>query len=156
VNLLTTEWDFRSLWALLPLLTKIYLASLFAFACYTAVSLVATGLRLLAVAKKVNQQSEGSAEYALNEVAIRVRNLQQMNLLLFLIFGVYLADHSYSSMRALRNSMLSLQAAGLEVFAPLAAVSFVVFVVLAALHSMSWIVAVRIESELLNLHAIRQ
>lgn len=73
----------------------------------------------------------------------RLDNLREFILLLVLISGISLANESLGFVRAIHFSALSLAPATADIFVPLIDFAFAFSTILAALHSLQWIVSAR-------------
>jgi hypothetical protein len=80
------------------------------------------------------------------EITRRIETLRQFHALLFLLFGIVFANEMFATLRAIEYSSMSLSAARIDVFEPLTAFAFFVFVVLVFLHSFQWIVGSRVQN----------
>jgi hypothetical protein len=63
-----------------------------------------------------------------------LKTLRQFHTFLFLFFGICCANEVFATLRAIQYSSMSLSAAGIDVFEPVVAFAFFVFVVLLFLH----------------------
>jgi hypothetical protein len=73
-------------------------------------------------------------------------SLRQFHTLLLLLFGVCCANEVFATLRAIQSSSMSLSAARIDVFEPVAAFAFLVFVVLIFLHILQWTAAARLQA----------
>jgi hypothetical protein len=133
MNLLTVSWDIRSLWMILPLLSKICLIFLFASSLF---SIVVTLTNIL----RVNSSDR------LARSANRVANLRQFQTFAFYFFGACLADHFFAALKAVDRSKMSLQAEGVDAFGSLAWFAFIGFLILLISHSLQWLASFRVIS----------
>lgn len=132
--ILSVPWDFRALWAILTLTAKLYVLCLLAGAGYTTYALVRTGLRL----SKTHTQ--------LRNAANKLETLRQLQMTLFLLFGVCFANEVFATLRTSQHSAMSLSAVRIDaLFEPLTAFAFVVFAVFLFLHSLHWAVSHRLQ-----------
>jgi hypothetical protein len=74
----------------------------------------------------------------------KLEALRQLHILLLLLFGVDCANEVVATLRVIQYSSISLSAARMDIFEPLAAVSFFVFMVLLFLHVSQWAVSTRL------------
>jgi hypothetical protein len=79
-------------------------------------------------------------------MSAQIENLRQFHTLLFLLFGVCCANEVFATLRGIKYSSMSLSAPTIEVFEPVVAFAFFVFVVLMFMHALQWTVAVRLQS----------
>ena len=75
-----------------------------------------------------------------------VATLRQVHMLLLLLFGVCCAKGVFATLRAIQYSLVSLSSIKIDVFETIAAIAFLVFVVLTFLHAFQWDVAARLQS----------
>jgi hypothetical protein len=133
MNLLSVSWDIRSLWMILPLLSKICLVFLFASVLFTIVAILTNILWV-----NSSDRLERSAD--------RVANLRQFQILAFYFFGACLADHFFAALQSIDRSKMSLQAEGVDAFSPLAWFAFIGFLTLLFSHSLQWFASCRVIS----------
>jgi hypothetical protein len=136
------HWDFREAWPLLTLLARFFLLFLAASAIYVSYLLLRTIFELRAFFKK-GETIPAFAAHRLYELGRRLENLRQFTTMLLLVFGVFFANESFNTIRAIQLSVLSLSEARIDIFAPLLEFAFFVLVILATLHGFQWIVATR-------------
>jgi hypothetical protein len=148
--IISVPWDFRSLWAILTLTSKLYVLCLLAGAAYSTYTLavVAFGLRQAVTHSSLTE--ENGARVRLNKMAARVQASRQLHTMLFLLFGICCANEVFATLRTSQHSSMSLSAASIDVFEPVTAFAFSVFAVLLALHSFQWVIAHRLQSMLVN------
>jgi hypothetical protein len=141
--ILTVHWDMRLMWAVLTITAKFYILFLLAATVYSAscLALVAVRLRRLLTHR-------ASTDMSLNivEMTKRVESLRQFYTLLFLLFGLCCANEVFATLRTIQYSSMSLSAAKMDVFEPVTAFTFLVFVALTFLHAFQWAVAARQQS----------
>lgn len=148
MNLLTTDWDFRSLWMLWPVQTKVYLVCLFAAALYSVISSAQTFLR---IGKLPRVTPETDAETTNRRFSARLHNLRQLHLLFLLLFGLFLTDEAFRTAQSFVLSRMSLEAPTIpELLAPLLAFAFISLLVLTILHSLQWFVSSRLDANILK------
>jgi hypothetical protein len=140
--ILSVHWDLLMLWAILSLTAKLYIFCLLAAVVYTIYSLSRTMVRFRSM-KRTTIDAE-PAGLGLLVIARTIENVRQLHLLLLYLFGVTLANEVFATLRAIRESAVSFSALGVDVFEPCAAFAFLVSGVLAILHTLQWIVAVRL------------
>lgn len=144
MTFLTPDWDFRSLWILWPLQTKLYLLCLFAAAIYSGISTTKAILRLR---KLRSITPDTNSEFTYHRLSARLHNLRQLHLLLFLLFGLFLTDEAFRTVRSFTLSRMSLEAPTLaELLAPLLGFAFLPLLVLTILHSFQWLASSRLEA----------
>jgi len=144
--ILTVPWDLRSLWAILTITANVYILSLFVGSVYSTYSLARIAFHLRQVLRHVPSTDENYARHRLLKMSGQIENLRQFHTLLFLLFGVCCANEVFATLRGIKYSSISLSAPTIEVFEPLAAFAFAVFVVLMFVHALQWTVAVRLQS----------
>jgi hypothetical protein len=132
MNLLRADWDVRSLWTMLPLLSKLTLLFLLLVAAVTLIS--AFKYLHLHSRRKISESGHSFA------------NLRQFHLFALYSFGACLADHLFAAVNAIERSRSSLQAEGVEAFGPLAWLAFVGFLLLLFSHSVQWLASTRLDS----------
>ena len=115
--IVTVPWDIRAIWAVLTIISKAYLVFLLIASIYMALALIRT--------------------------KAAIHTVRQLHYACFLLFGVCLSDGCFASVRAVRHSMVSLSASGIEAFEPIIAFSFAVLTVLSFLQILQWIVSSR-------------
>ena len=145
--ILTVQWDLRLAWTPLTITAKVYILCLLAATVYSTYSLARIALRLHQLLKKdVTQTDEKNVRFQLIQMTRGIETSRQFHTLLFLLFGVCCANEMLAILRAIKYSAMSLSGARIEVFGPVAAFAFVVFVVLVFLHTFQWTVAARLQS----------
>lgn len=143
MSLLTTSWDFRLLWTVLPIQTRGYLLCLFAAAIYSGISLRKTFIRIRRL-PGIMPGAEAEAFY--RSISARLRNLRQLHFLFLLLFGLFLTDEAFRAERAHMYSRMSLACVSFnQLLDPLLCFAFVVLLVLTILHALQWFVASRLE-----------
>src|SRR5271157_647093 len=146
MNLLTTDWDFRSLWMIWPLQTRVYLLCLFAAAIYSLISLLRIFLHLRKLPRII---PEAGAESTCRRISGRLHNLRQLHLLFLLLFGLFLVDEAFRTARSFLLSRMSLEAPTIaELLDPLLAFAFLSLLVLTILHSLQWLASSRLDASL--------
>lgn len=140
--ILSVHWDLLMLWAILFLTAKLYIFCLLAAVVYTIYSLSRAMVRFRS-AQRTTADAE-PAGLGLLAIARTIENVRQLLLLLLYLFGVTLANEVFATLRAVRESAVSLSALGVDVFEPCAAFAFFVSGVLAVLHTFQWIIAARL------------
>jgi hypothetical protein len=128
MNLLATPWDLRSLWLILPLLSKIYLFFLFAASIFSVATLVRIALK-------------PTTPRALP----RLKNLRQFHLWLFLLFGVCLTNQLFTTFREVKWLACTPSADVVDPIDGISAFSLVALLTLLLLHSLQWLVTFRLE-----------
>jgi hypothetical protein len=144
--ILTVHWDLRLVWAALTVTAKFYVFCLLVAAAYTTFFLLQTVSRIRRLQKDVASIDATPVKCRPIEMTRGIENLRQFHILLFFLFGVFLANEMFALIREIEYSSMSLSAARADVFEPVAAFAFFVFVVLALLHVFQWIVAARQQS----------
>jgi hypothetical protein len=143
--ILTMHWDLRALLAGLTITARFYVFALLASVVYSTFSSVRSVFSLYRVSRNrvidVNDRRS-----LLLEMASRIQNLRQFHTLLFLLFGACCANEVIAILRAIQYSSASLSAAGMDIFEPVTAFAFFVFVVLLVLHIFQWAVAARLRA----------
>jgi hypothetical protein len=136
------HWDFREAWPLLTILAKFYILFLMASSVYISYLLIRTIFDLRALFKH-GATTPALAVRRLFELGGRLENLRQFTTMLFIVFGVFLANESFNTIRGIQLSVMSLSAARFDIFGPLIEFAFAALTVLAVLHGLQWIVAAR-------------
>jgi len=144
MNMLTTNGDFRLLWTSLPLQTKFFLLCLFAAAIYSCVCLTTAFIRI----RKLRGITPGAdAEASYRRIAARLHNLRQLQLLFLLLFGLFLTDEAYRTVRSLTYLDRGFAAPSIaELLDPLLGFAFLSLLVLTILHSFQWLAFSRLET----------
>ena len=139
MNLLSQSWDFRALWTILPLQTKLFLFCLFLTAIYMGFSLPIIYLQSRSALSK-------STEPLHPRFLRRIHNLRQLHFTFLLVFGVTLTDEIFRSLRAYENSKSSLSAlTAAGVADPVLAFAYCCFIIFTFLHLLQWLVSDRLE-----------
>jgi len=141
--ILTVHWDVRLLWASLTITAKFYILVLLASTVYSTCSLARIAIRVRRLLKH-----EASTDVSLRQMEMTraVGTLRQFHTFLFLLFGICCANEVFATLRAIQYSAVSLSAAKMDVFRPVTAFAFFVFVVLLFLHVFQWTVAHRLQA----------
>jgi hypothetical protein len=142
MNLLSQSWDFRALWMILPLQTKLFFFCLFQMAIYMAYSLAIIYLQS-------RSAMPNPTEPVLNSLHLRslsrIYNLRQLHFMFFLAFGVTLTDEIFRSLRAYEHSKSSLSAPTVaEVVDPVLGFAFCCLIIFTCLHLFQWVVSNRL------------
>jgi hypothetical protein len=146
MTLLTTDWDFRALWASLPLQTKLYLLCLLAAAIYSCISLLRA---LVQITKLPRIALDADVESTYHRISARLRNLRQLHLLFLLLLGLFLTDEAFRTVRSFTLSKMSLEAPTIaKLLDPLLGFAFISLLVLTVLHSIQWLASSRLEASL--------
>jgi hypothetical protein len=145
MSLLTTPWDVRAFWGVLPITAKFYLFCLLVAAGYTLYFLSRTLFRLHRLPQDVPSSNE-IRWLSLIEMTNGMETLRQFHVLLFLLFGVFFTDEMFATIRNIRVYSASLSGPTMEIFEVPTGFAFIVLVTLAFLHSLQWIVATRLQS----------
>jgi hypothetical protein len=145
MNLLTTSWDFRSLWVFLPLQTRLYLLCLFGAAIYSGISLTKVFIR---IRKLPGLTLGGDAEVFRRRISVRLQNLRQLHFLFLLLFGLFLADQTFGTARSLTYLDTGFAAPTIaELLDPLLGFAVLSLLILTVLHSLQWLVSSRLEAK---------
>jgi hypothetical protein len=107
---------------------------------------VCTTSRFYRLSKDGAASDSSVVRHHIIEMTKGIENLRQLHTLLFFLFGVFLTNEVHAGGRAILDSRMSLSALGFEVFGPLIAFAFCTLVVFVVLHTLQWIVAVRLQS----------
>jgi hypothetical protein len=148
--ILTVHWDLRLLWAVLTITAKLYILCLLTGATYSTYSLARIALWLGQIAKHLSSTDKTDLRVRLNEMKAKVQTSRQLHTFLFLLFGICCANEVFATLRAIQYSSMSLSAARIDVFEPVTAFAFFVFVVLLFLHVVQWAVARRLRATGVN------
>ncbi len=150
--ILSVPWDLRALWAILTLTAKLYVLCLLAGAGYTTYALVLTALRLSAIRRHLLTDKDKTC-IQLRNAATKLETLRQLQVTLFLLFGICCANEVFATLRTSRYSAMSLSAIRIDtLFEPLTAFAFVVFAVLLFLHSLHWAISHRLQQMTASSH----
>ena len=142
--MLTTSWDLRLLWILLPLQTRFFLLCLFSAAIYSSISLVKTSIR---IGKLPRNTPAAEAETLYRRLSVRLHNLRQLHFLLPLLFGLFLTDEAYRTALSFQQAQMMLTVPTVaELLDPLLGFAFLSLLVLTTLHSLQWLVSSRLET----------
>jgi hypothetical protein len=144
--ILTSHWDVRSFWAVLPVTAKVYLFCLLIAVAYTIYFLIRTLSRLHRLPQNVLSADKTRLSLSMIELTNGMKTIRQFHKLLFLLFGVIFTDEIFATVRSIRLYELSLSGARMDIFEAPSAFAFIVFVVLMFLHIFQWAVAARLQS----------
>jgi hypothetical protein len=140
------HWDLREAWLVLTLTAKFYILCLFLGAVYVSYLLAQTTFDMRGFLTDKAAGRAPGVRSRLFEMDGRIENLRQFNTMLLILFGIFFANETFSTLRAVQLSALSLSAARIDSFEPLTLFAFFVLVILAFLHGFQWIVAARLRS----------
>jgi hypothetical protein len=143
--ILTVPWDLRLVWAVLTITAKSYILLLLMATGYSTYSLARITFRLHELLKLATTDAR-DADLSLVAMSRGIANLRQFHALLFLLLGVCCTNEAFATLRTVQYSSMSLSAAQMNAFEPVAAFAFFGFVVLIFLHSFQWAVAARLHS----------
>jgi hypothetical protein len=146
--ILNVHWEPREVWLVLTLPAKFYFLCLLGSAIYISCSLVRTALDIRCLPRELESTDAPRARSRLIQMNRRMENLRQLNTLLFFLFGIFFANETFATLRAIQLSAMALSGARIDIFVPLTVFAFVVFAMLTILHSFQWVVAARLRSEL--------
>jgi len=151
--ILTVHWDFRLLWAVLTITAKLYVLCLLtsASAGYSTFSLARIPSNLRQILKRASLTDKDELKFRLSRLTLKIQTLRQFHALLFFLFGICCANEVFATLRSIQYSSMSLSAARIDVFEPVVAFGFFVFVVLLFLHAFQWAVADRVQRALAKL-----
>lgn len=152
--ILRIHWDLRLLWAGLTVTAKFYVFCLLVATGYSVALVVRTYAKVYRLSKDGPASDSSDLRHNFVEMSNRIENLRQFHTLLFFLFGVFLTNEVYAGVRAILDSRMSLSAVGFEVFSSAIAFAFCTLTAFAALHSLQWIVAARLQ--LYGLGSLRQ
>jgi hypothetical protein len=141
--LLTQSWDFRALWMVLPLQTKLFFFCLLLTAGYTTYTLTVIYTRTRSLPDK-----ESAFGVRANRLHLfsRIRNLRQLHFMFFLLFGVILTDDIFRAFRAHEYSTMSLsESKAAEIVDPVLAFAYSCLIIFTVLHLLQWLVSNRLE-----------
>lgn len=142
MNLLLNSWDFRSVWANLPLQGNIFLACLSIAAIYISISL---GVIYAKAGRIKSAGSPSERVLVCRKLSMRLNNFRQLHMLLLLLFGVLLTDEVFRTIRAFSLAHMSLSSPCITPIAdPLISFSFSCLLILTFLQLFQWIVSHRI------------
>ncbi len=141
----TVRWDLRAIWNLLTVVARIYLLGLFGT---SAVAIVRSARTLWSLRQKRGDAGH-EATPTLSRLASRIHSLQQLLVLVLLVFGAVLTNEVFASLRAVQLSNISLSEyrlqEALEVPTAFAFFSLSIFV---CLHALQWFVDATIQRRL--------
>jgi hypothetical protein len=140
------HWDLREAWLVLTLTAKFHILCLFLGAVYVSYLLAQTTFDMRGFLTDKAAGRAPGVRSCLFEMDGRIENLRQFNTMLLILFGIFFANETFSTLRAVQLSALSLSAARIDSFEPLTLFAFFVLVILAFLHGFQWIVAARLRS----------
>jgi hypothetical protein len=143
--ILTVHWDLRSVWAVLTVTAKFYFLCFLVAAIYTTYFLIRTASRLHQLPRDAASTDATRVRFRLIEITRGIETLRQFHILLFLLFGLVCTNEIFATLRAIQYSLMSLSAARIDVFEPVAALAFCTFAMLVFLHTFQWIVAARLQ-----------
>jgi hypothetical protein len=132
-------------------ITHFYIVCLLASAIYVSCSL---GSKLLASRQLHGERSRvdgPAASQRLSQMIRETENLRQFNMLLLLCFGIFFANQTIRTFRAVRFSAMSLSGATADIFVPPTIFALLVFAILTFLHSVQWIVNARLHLKLASI-----
>ncbi len=141
MNLFSQSWDFRALWMILPLQTKLFFFCLFLMALYMTLSLAIIYLQSRSAPPKPTESSRNSPHLRFLR---RIHNLRQLHFTLFLVFCVTLTDEIFRALQAYERSKLSLTEST-AIADPVLAFAFCCLIIFTFLHLLQWLISNRIE-----------
>ena len=144
--ILTVPWDLRSLWVVLTITAKVYLLLLTTATGYSTYCLARATCRLRELLKRMAAADAGDMGRRLAAMNRGIATLRQFHALLLLLFGVCCTNEVFATLRMIQNSSMSLSAAQINAFEPVAAFAFVVFVVFIFLHVFQWSLEASLQS----------
>jgi hypothetical protein len=124
--ILTRLSDFR----LLSITAQIYVGCLLLGAVLSTYSLARIARSFRQLTKLLSTANKNEIRLRLNAMDSQIQTLRQFHTLLFLLFGACCANEVFTTFRGIRYSSMSLSAATMEVFEPVTALVFFVFLVL--------------------------
>lgn len=139
------HWDFREAWPALTIPAKFYLLFLLASTVYASYLLIRTTLELRLLLKD-GASVPSLAKRRLFELGGRLENLRQFIAMLRILFGVFFANESFNTIRAIQFSVLALSPARFDIFGPLIEFAFVAQAILVILYGLQWIGSSRLRS----------
>jgi len=126
------------MWAILPMLSRLYLLGLFFAALYMVFSFARTSIVIRGFRKR---PADSVLESTARALADRLTNLHRLHYLLLLLFGACFADHLFATIRSLQHDYMNPAAERIEPFGTACAFAFCVFLVLTLLHAFHWAVS---------------
>lgn len=148
MSILAVHWDLLMLWQRLTLPAKLYILCLLVAALYTMYFLARTIFGLRHLSEGVTATETSARRFRLLEMIHGTENLRDFITLLFFLFGISIANEMFATLRAIRYSSMSLAEAHMDIFEPLTAFAFVVFVALAGLHTVRWTITAFLRAKL--------
>jgi hypothetical protein len=143
MNLLTQSWDFRALWMVLSLQTKLFFFCLLLTAGYTTYTLIVIYTRTRSLLDK-----ESAFGVRANRLGLlrRIRNHRQLHFMFFLLFGVILTDDIFRAFRAHEYSTMSLsESTAAEIADLVLAFAYSCLIIFTVLHLLQWLASDRLE-----------
>ena len=145
ISLISVQWDFRSLWGILPILTKAYLVGLLGIATFASI----TSARMHWSLRQTNRDHDREGPLTHARLASYIHSLRQLMVLALLAFGAALASSVFGSLRAVRFSYMSLSEYRLEEALEVpTAVAFFSFSIFVYLHLLQWCADARLQRRL--------
>lgn len=136
--------DAHEMWESLSFVAKAYLLCLLMTSAYMSQSL----LRILIASSHLGREGASldaeKVETHLARLERSIENIRESQTMLLVLFGIASANEILAVLQSIRHSALSLSAAGVETFGPIARVALIVFGVLTFLHASQWATAVRL------------
>jgi hypothetical protein len=124
---------------------KFYLLFLLASTAYASYLLIRTNLEIRLLLKD-GASVPSLAKRRMFEAGGRLENLHQFSAMLRILFGVFFANESFNTIRAVQFSVLALSPARFDIFGPLIEFAFAAQAILAILYGLQWIGSSRLRS----------
>src|SRR5208282_2035328 len=156
MSILAVHWDLVMPWQRLTLPAKLYILCLLVAGLYAVYLLARTILGLRHLPESVAATETSARRLRLLEMIHRTENLRDLITLLFFSFGISFANEMFATLRAIRNSSMSLAEAHMDIFEPLTAFAFVVFVALAVLHAVRWTITALLRAKLAGMRLFEE
>ena len=133
------------MWEVLPIVTRFHIVCLFVSAVYISYSLGSKLLCQPTIARGKAACGWACCKPTAVSDGPRDRKLAPVQHASFLAFGIFFANQTISTLRAVRFSAMSLSGATIDIFVPPTIFAPLVFVTLTFLHSFQWIVNTRLD-----------
>ncbi len=141
VSLFSVQWDLRSIWASMDLISKAYLLALLGSTTFIGFSAARTLWAIRQLKPERNQNREADWQ----RLSIRLHDRFRFLFLMLLVFGLVVANAVFGSLRAIDSSSLSISeyhtVAALELPTAFSFVSLSIFV---CLYCLLWFTETRI------------
>ena len=131
---------------MLTITARAYLLVLLAYAAYTTYVLGRILHRLRRSRQPTTSDDGGREPWNLGRLAENLESVRQFNTFIFLLFGVDLSLETLAMIRTIVYMAMSLSAATIGVFGPLARFALFAMLVLTYLHVAQWFISAQLSS----------